>query len=204
MAYEWISDLTARYAQAKRHMWGALYVETLRLSAPRVGLTFCCYHSDSGYAIRRVALGRIGLDTDLPPQSVHSAIDLEGGLQNAVFAHQRLSSISSTHAAVSPTEARSDSPDSADSSVPTPTKEIEDPFSSSNATSPYTSPPSSMGDSPILRAMDLKSSVPVALLDTTRVTEAPLPMYNLVVLMSRLYEGMLLQTDWLKRSLLTT
>lgn len=93
----------------------------------------------------------------------------------------------------SPTNSRAPSSFSTSSSVMSAGEEQDDLFSEPNSisNSNYTSPPSSTGDSPILRATDLKSAVPVILLDTRQSTgpTPPLPVWNLVILMSRLYEA---------------
>lgn len=148
--------------------------------------------SDSGYAIRRVALGHIGLDTDLPGIS-DTSFSLEDGLHRASFTieSRRESQSTPPHSPLSVAaslESRSQSPSRAPSSFSV--SEHDDLFSdASTSTSTYTSPPSSTGDSPILRPTDLKTAVPVVFLNTQEGVTAPLPVWNLLVLMSRLYEG---------------
>lgn len=109
---------------------------------------------------------------------------LEDGLRRASMGFDARDRFIDESIPPTPTEARSQSPDSSAMTL----DESEEGFSDLGVVSQYTSPPSSTGDSPLLRATQLKTNVPASYLTAARPA-APLPLFKLAVMMSRLYEA---------------
>lgn len=139
---------------------------------------------DSGYALRRLASGHHGFGSDLPP--VDSTLELEDAHEGAI---PSLNLDRRTRRSWSP-DSVSVSPRSPLSETTTPPSEAEDPFLSDSdpysSTSEATSPPSSVEGSPRL--------LPSHLNKTGRhfsgaVDEGKLPFFDLLVVLSRLYEA---------------
>ena len=199
-AYEWVSDLLARYTQAKRHMWGALCVFFLCPSSQRTA-DLVLVRSDSGYALRRLTLNRFGVGTDSPTKRTPNDIELENGLR-AVSLRLDANSIRFNRAGPF-------SPPLSPTSVPTPSSEQSEQseisdytFSDSDAASSNSSPPSSNAASPMLRGLDLKTDSSIAPISLSEHSFAPLsapanmstaatpiPLFKLFMLMSRLFEA---------------
>ena len=146
-------------------------------------------------------MNRFGVGTDSPTKRTANDIELENGLR-AVSLRLDANSIRFNRSGPF-------SPPLSPTSLPTPSSERSEQseisdytFSDDDATSSNSSPPSSNAASPLLRGLDLKTDSSIAPISLSEHTFAPLsapanisnttpsvPMFNLLILMSRLFEA---------------